>query len=121
MNLEKLLCAELKRQLDAKGVSPKLGIPAGGELLWRWFVDLNRARSYHMAGPNPISFAEIESYSRLMRWPIEPRHIAVLKAMDFTWLQYANKRSVEPPAGVRASHTISSTRLTAGMFDAIFG
>lgn len=120
MNLEKLLCAELKRQLVAKGMV-MMAIPSGGELLWRWFLDLNRSRTYHMSGPNPISHAEIQSYAQLMRWPIEPRHVAILRAMDEVWLGHVQKRTAPLPEGVKASAPVSTTPLTAGMVDALFG
>lgn len=118
--LRNLLCAELKRQLETKGMV-MTAIPSGGELLWRWFLDLNRTRTYHMSGPNPISHADILSYGQVMRWPIEPRHIAILRAMDETWMQYVDKRAAPLPDGVKVLPTVSKTPLTAGMIDAMFG
>lgn len=120
MKIEKLLCAELKRQLEAKGMCV-MHIPAGGELLWRWFLDLNRTRTYHMSGPNPISYSEIQSYAAASRWPVEPRHVAILRAMDEVWLEHAQKRATPLPEGVKASPPVSSTPLTVGMLDAMFG
>lgn len=120
MMLEKLLCAELKRQLETKG-SDKLSIPAGGELLWRWFCDLHATRTYHFAGPNPISHAEIEAYARLQRWPLEPRHVALIRAMDEVFLRHAAQKRAVAPEGTKAMPPVSTTPLTAGMLDAIFG
>lgn len=120
MNLEQLLCAELKRQLEAKGVA-MMTIPAGGELLWRWFMDLARSRSWHMSGPNPICYSEIQSYAAAWRWPIEPRHIAILRAMDEVWLEHVQKRAAALPEGVKACAPVSSTPITANMIDALFG
>jgi hypothetical protein len=119
-NLQKLLCAELKRQLEAKGVAV-MAIPAGGELLWRWFLDLSRTRRAGLAGPEPISYSEIEAYARSTRWPIEPRHVAVLRAMDDVWMEHARKRTTPAPEGVKAMRPVSSTPMTAGLFDAVFG
>lgn len=119
-NLENLLCAELKRQLETKGAHA-VRIPAGGELLWRWFLDLGQTRTYHMAGPNPISFVEIEAYARQMRWPLEPHHIDILRAMDAAWLEHASKRAQPAPQGVKVLPQVSATPLTAGLVDAVFG
>lgn len=118
--LKDLLCAELKRQLEAKGMVT-MTIPAGGELLWRWFMDLARSRSWHMSGPNPISHGEILSYGQVMGWPIEPRHVAILRAMDEVWLNHVQKRAKALPEGVKASPPVSSTPLTVGVLDAMFG
>ncbi|KQY21029.1 hypothetical protein [Rhizobium sp. Root483D2] len=119
-NLQALLCDELKSQLTAKGVV-RVTIPAGGDLLWRWFNDLSATRSYHMAGPNPISYAEISGYSRLMGLPIEPRHVAVIRAMDRTYIEAAYSKRQQAPDGVKTLPPVSEYALTDGMFDAMFG
>lgn len=119
-NLRDLLCAELKRQLDARSpVAPR--IPAGGDLLWRWFMDLHRSRTLHAAGPNPIAYAEIVAYAALMRWPIEPRHVMILRAMDQTYLEASMKPQAAAPEGVKTLPPISSAPVTAGLVDAMFG
>ncbi|MCJ8053897.1 hypothetical protein GB928_018735 [Shinella curvata] len=120
MNLEKLLCAELKRQLEAKGACV-MQVPAGGELLWRWFLDLSRTRRAGLAGPEPISYGEIEAYARSTCWPVEPRHIAVLRAMDEVWMEYAREKTTPAPEGVKTLPPISTTPLTAGMLDVMLG
>lgn len=119
VNLEKLLCAELKRQLEAKGACT-MHVPAGGDLLWGWFLDLNRTRTYHAAGPNPLQPSEIEAYARLMRWPMESRHVAILLAMDNIWIENAARRVAPTPDGVKKLPSVSATPLTAGLLDAMF-
>ena len=98
-----------------------MAVPAGGDLLWRWFLDLNRTRTYHAAGPNPISYSEIEAYARMNRWPMKPRHIAIIRAMDEVWLEHASKRTTLTPEGVELLKPGSPTPMTAGRFDAMFG
>lgn len=120
-NIQNLLCAELKRQLDGKGVCSKVSIPPGGELLWRWFLDLSATRTYHAAGPNPISYGEVEAYRRLTGWPLEPRHVAIIMAMDEVFVSHVHKRSTPPPEGVKTMVPVSATPMTAGRFDAMFG
>jgi hypothetical protein len=97
VNLEKLLCAELKRQLEAKGMCVT-HIPAGGELLWKWFMALHKTRQGGMNGPQPITYAEITAYSRIYSLPIEPRHVAILIAMDQEYLETVYKKQPEGPA-----------------------
>lgn len=118
--LQYLLCAELRRQLEAKAqVAPC--VPAGGALLWRWFIDLHKARTLHAAGANPISYAEIQAYAVLMRWPIEPRHVLILRAMDQTYLEAIMKSETPAPEGVKTLPPVSSAPVTAGLIDAMFG
>jgi len=119
-NLRELLCGELKRQLEAKAPTvPR--IPAGGDLLFRWFVDLHQSRTYHAAGPNPISYAEILAYAQLARWPIEPRHVGILRALDRTYLECQSRPKNEAPEGVKTLPSISSAPITAGLVDSMFG
>lgn len=119
-NLRALLRGELKRQLEAKAPTvPR--IPAGGDLLFRWFIDLHQARTYHAAGPNPISHSEILAYAQLMRWPIEPRHVSILRAMDRTYLEVSMKPQAAAPEGVKTLPPISTAPVTAGLVDAMFG
>lgn len=120
-NLSSLLCAELKRQLSAQGACVT-HIPAGGELLWRWFTDLNRSRRMGYAAPEPITYAEILSYAQVMRQAMEPRHVAIIMAMDRAYLEHhAQERQRQTPEGVKTLPPVSKTKLTAGMLDAMFG
>lgn len=120
MSLEKLLCAELKRQLEAKGVA-MTAIPAGGELLWKWFMALHKTRQGGMAGPQPITYAEIVAHSHIHRISIEPRHAAILLAMDQTYLDCVYTKQAPLPEGVKALPPISKVPLNAGLLDAMFG
>jgi hypothetical protein len=118
--LHTALCNELKRQLLSPG-AVVARIPAGGDLLWRWFLDLSRSRSYHMAGPNPISYSEVLAYAKLMRWLIEPRHVVILLALDDIYLQhFQQKRKQATSAGVAAPQH-SSHAVSPKIFDIMFG
>ncbi|MFO1104604.1 MAG: hypothetical protein U1E34_00775 [Amaricoccus sp.] len=63
-------------------------IPEAGGPLWSAFLDLDATRGFHAAGPQPITFAEIEAWGRLTRTPLEPHHVAILRAMDVALLQH---------------------------------
>lgn len=117
-NLSRLLSDMLRQHLTE---SDRPRIPAGGDLLWRWFCDLSAARSYHAYGPNPISYAEIEAYFYLMRWSVQPHHVAILRAMDSVFLEHDLKLRAAPPAGVKTIPQRSSRPLTPQLFDALFG
>lgn len=57
-------------------------VPEAGRLLWAAFADLDAARGYGESGPQAITFAEIDAWWRLTRTPLEPHHVAALRAMD---------------------------------------
>lgn len=120
MKLQDLLCAELKRQLAATGPLA-VNLPAGGELLWRWFLDLHKARTFHAAGPNPITHADILAYASLTRWPIEPRHIAIIRAMDETYLEAVMQKRESGRDEARKLPLVSPVPISAGLLDAMFG
>jgi hypothetical protein len=91
-------------------------IPAGGHLVWRWFLDLSATRGQGFAGPLPITSAEIDAYGRLTRWHFRQDHIDLILALDRTYLNhvYANKGEAPgPPA--------SNQSLSAAAFDAMVG
>lgn len=119
-DIEKLLCAELKRQLEGKGVRDTR-IPSGGELLWKWFMDLHTTRQGGMAGPQPLTYADIVAYSHINRQAIEPRHVATLIAMDQTYLETVYTKQAPAPDGVKVLPPVSKAPLTAGLIDAMFG
>ncbi|WP_430251683.1 phage tail assembly chaperone [Neorhizobium sp. DAR64860/K0K1] len=108
----KLLCEALK---DSLRTGSPAQIPAGGDHLWRWFLDLHGARSFGFSGPNPISFVEIRAYLELLRIPAEPHHVEILRALDSAYLEHAyasrDGKGASKPAGP----------LSAESFDAFFG
>ncbi|OCJ67609.1 hypothetical protein A6U97_02475 [Agrobacterium tumefaciens] len=118
VDLKALMVAYLKAHLEGVVI---MAIPSGGSLLWKWFLDLNRTRTVHAAGVNPIQYTEIEAYSRFNRQAIEPRHVAILVAMDEAYLGFAHRGRNTAPEGVQSLPPISKAPLTAGLVDAMFG
>lgn len=118
MNLKSLLVAELRRNLQHRD-APR--IPAGGQIVWACFNELSRARGFHAAGPNPISYCEIEAYCRLTRWPLAPHHIAMIRALDECYIDHCLASAKGAPAGVKTLQPRSSSPMTGGLFDAMFG
>jgi hypothetical protein len=101
-----------------KSLADKAGrVPDAGRLVWSWFLALCRTRTSNGYGPNPISYAEIEAYARLYRWPLEPRHVDLILAMDRVWMEHARgMEGVMPGAASR-----SGVEMTPEAFDAVFG
>lgn len=97
------------------GKAPRL--PTGGELIWRWFLDLHAGRGLGMAGPLPISWADIEAYRRLTGCPIERRHIDVLMALDRIYVDHSYSKQQQGGASAPRS---SGKDLSLGVFDAMF-
>lgn len=109
------LCAALQAHLAGE----LLDLPEGGVVLWNAFAALSAARNWHPIGPNPFGFAEIEAWSRLMRQPLEPHHVAILRAMDDAWLEAKIEELRQAKAG--PSRRKPAAPLTAEMFDHVFG
>lgn len=119
-DLKKLLCIELKRQLSANGRCVAT-IPAGGEMLWKWFLALSKTRTVHQAGVNPIQFTEMQAYFRLHKIDARQDHIDALLAMDEVLMTHISARNGHAPEGVKTLPPISKTPITAGLIDAMFG
>lgn len=93
-------------------------VPAGGVLIWRWFQDLCRTRQLGM-GPSHLTYAEIDAYARLYRWPLEPRHVDMILKLDSVWMEWA--RTAGTPSGeAKAAPSTSSQPMTPAAFDAVF-
>lgn len=61
-------------------------MPEEVEHLWPVFLELHLARGSNGYGPNPISYAEIEAYSRVMKQPLTREEVIVLKRADMAYL-----------------------------------
>jgi hypothetical protein len=116
--LEKRMVETLRDHL-AKGSSVR--VPAGGDLIWQWFCDLSLARTWHASGPNPIGWLDLAAYRSLMAPAMEPRHVAILRAMDQTYISHCFARSNPAPEGAKILPPVSQRQLSAALFDAIMG
>lgn len=118
-DLKSRLVAALEENL-ATEKRPRL--PEGGRMLWDWFIDLHGGRTYHMAGPNPISYADMLAYCVLKRIPLPmpPHHLEIILAMDRAFLAFAVRKNQKPPDGVKAAPPVSKQKLSSKLFDAMF-
>ncbi|MEM9763889.1 MAG: hypothetical protein AAF968_15510 [Pseudomonadota bacterium] len=113
--LQRTLCAAVRASLEGNTVQ----VPEGAAVLWKAFNDLALTRTHGSAGPHPISYQEIAAYSRLMRLPLEPHHVAILTEMDDVVLRHA--AGARPPEGVTTLPPRSDQPITPEMFDAMVG
>jgi hypothetical protein len=61
--------------------------------LWNMFWALHATRNVTYGGMyQPISYAEIESYSRLLQIAIEPWEIEIIKRMDRAFINSINTK-----------------------------
>lgn len=114
---------QLVAAISAQHNGRRLNIPVAGILLWNLYQQIAASRTYHSAGPNPISFTEIEAFARLHRWPLRPHHIGILRAMDNAVLEDAYRKQKERMKGKEAfaSHRYAKAQpLTADAFDVVF-
>jgi len=61
-------------------------LPAACAYVWTWFCELHAARGYHQAGPNPISYAELDAWARLTGRRLTPWEVAALRTLDQAWM-----------------------------------
>lgn len=123
MRLKALLVSMLRRHLG--GAKP--AVPEAGVLLWNLFMQISTSRTYHMAGPNPLSHAEIEAFCRLYRWPLQSHHLEVIRALDDAWLEHAYRKMEGGKGDGQQGHTFdgrlyaAAQPMSAASFDAAFG
>lgn len=119
--MKALIVSALRRHL----AGGKPVVPEAGVLLWNLFMEISASRTYHAAGPNPISYAEVEAYARLHRWPLQSHHVAIIRAMDDAWLEHTYRKM--QAGNCHDGNTFDSARyanaqpITAAGFDAVFG
>lgn len=118
---------DLKRHMTkamaAKQAGKRYAVPEAGMLLWSLYWQIAATRTYHSAGPNPISYQEIAAYCRLHRWPLQPHHIGILRAIDDTLLEGvydATAVKLDVPS-VAPKPLAAAQPITVAAFDAVFG
>lgn len=115
--IQHILVAALRRHLA--GGRPV--VPDAGVLLWNLFMQISASRTYHAAGPHPVSFAEIEAYARLHRWPFQSHHITIIRALDDAWLEHAYAETGKGQKGAQRLPTGREPAINPSAFDAVFG
>lgn len=110
MHLRDILCGALEAELRGE----KKARPEGWDVIWGAFQRLSLTRSYGPTGPVPITFTEVDAYCRLMRMPLEPRHVDLLMEMDRVWIGHFY-------SGRGANGGKPGADISAAAFDAFLG
>lgn len=55
--------------------------------VWDAFMEISRGRSYGMAGPNPISYENINSWQSLSGVELSLWEVKVIQSLDELWLE----------------------------------
>jgi len=86
----------LRDDYEVRGLEPpESEIPDVASHIWEWFWRLSSCRSSGMNSPNPISFLEIDSFSRITGNIIRPEEVEAICTMDSAYLEALNKRRKE--------------------------
>ncbi|MGH6761362.1 MAG: phage tail assembly chaperone [Phyllobacterium sp.] len=111
----------LKPVMSNRSNVQRFVLPEAGNLIWSWFIDLHQARSWHMNGPNPISYSEILTYSQLMRWQIVPYEVTAICRLDQVFIDHFHDRQRIDNSGVKKIGPTPKGEMTPALFDAVFG
>mgnify|MGYP001809784583 CR=1 FL=1 len=93
-----------------------LRLPEAARIVWPIFLGLHGTRLMNEAGPQAITFAEIEAYAQLQRWPLLPHHVDLIRALDRAWLDHARGAPATPTVTAGPGQNINPRA-----FDAVFG
>lgn len=96
-------------------------IHEAGRLIYTWFMDLSVTRSWHMNGPNPITYQEIEAYRRVSGWPIRPHEVQVIRELDQVYIEHFYAQQKSGAANLPTLPRSSKAAINADVFDAVFG
>jgi len=83
------------------GVKPKelediKELPESCNQVWRWFIDLNNARSSNGYGVNPIAYSDLKAYLDLIGIEIEDWELNLIKRIDNeAMISYAKESEAE--------------------------
>jgi len=76
--------------------------PVGEAELFRIFQELNAARGHNGFSYNPLSYAELDAYSRLTGRSLSPWEVRMLKRLDMIYLTAHGKgQKIASKAGKR--------------------
>ncbi|KAF1016176.1 MAG: hypothetical protein GAK31_01665 [Stenotrophomonas maltophilia] len=77
---------ETRRQRNERfgASSPQLQIPDAASHVWEWFWQLSGRRH---SGPEPLTFADVGQWSRLLLIDLLPEEVEMLMAMDDQYLR----------------------------------
>lgn len=72
-------------------------LPDGLLYLWGWFMRLCAARGSSGFGPNPLSYAELDAFARLMGVTLQPWEVDTLRDLDVEFMRSVAQAKPQPP------------------------
>jgi len=60
--------------------------------VWEDFLELHSARGSNGFGANPISYTEIDAWTRLSGYVLSPQDVKIIKLLDRVYLAHQNKQ-----------------------------
>lgn len=86
-------CISIEKQTGSwPSESPLPEIDPDGAFWWDWYWELRSATAYGQAGPNPISYQEIDCWRRLTARELRLIDIDMIIMLDRSYLNAMNKR-----------------------------
>lgn len=89
--LERVRSQEKREEIEADLMGPPL--PLAGAYLFGWFIELSNARGPGALGPAPITYPDIDAWSRLTRRAPAPWEVRVIKALDGAYLRVMGEKA----------------------------
>ena len=79
--------------------------------VWEWFCTLCGGRR----GTEPLAFADIEAWSRMTGAMIRPSELALIKRLDFAWMEITAEKVKKHGRGASGERGGVSGRNTGGV------
>lgn len=87
--------------------------------LWRWFRDLEMARQGGQMGPQPLTYQEMEAWSRLARVRLTPWEADCLRSLDVVYLNdYAKDKAGDNAAPMTEDGEVDRDAVASGLKNA---
>lgn len=96
-SLAQHLKAAARRSAAAKAKLIGPPCPAAAEHIWGWFRALDAGRGGNGFGPNPLAWAELESFARVQGLRFTPFELELLRGLDHAWLTAQAKAQEKKP------------------------
>ncbi|MGQ3080701.1 MULTISPECIES: phage tail assembly chaperone [Rhizobium/Agrobacterium group] len=92
-------------------------MPSAGSHVWKWFRELDRARPGTGYGINPISWHELDAWSRRRKVDPSQWEVDAIMALDAVRMElYYEKQNSEN----NGRPEVNDRELSPGLFDALF-
>jgi hypothetical protein len=77
---------EMNERFSQGHLNPEIEPPEDGEHLWEWFWHLSGHRHQGMNGPQPLTYQDLETWSRMTGTLLLREELSILMQMDTAFL-----------------------------------